>query len=227
MLASFVCQSSTDLKTILKKHEKIRNLFLKAALEQRHQTLALYSSLDTNTRQFHSFVESLYDDYRHLCSTYKVDVAPFSKIERFNSLVMSHQAEEWEINNSQSIIKNYAAEYINLMGKDDSLTVGVIMEASAQMHRFALGIMEMESYLTYNKSILLCDSRNDLFTLLFELSINVYYKLYDIEPIKKDINLIIKVADRLNIYNKKMLELRSNEFKNYNYDEDLSEKTVF
>lgn len=224
VLATFVCQSSADLKSLLKRHEKIRSLFLKAALEQRHQTLVLYSSLATNTRQFHSFVESIYDDYRHFCSTYKVDVAPFSKIERFNSLIMSHAAEDWEINNSDSIIKNYMSEYINLMGKDDSLTVGVIMEASAQMHRFALGIMEMESYLTYNKSILLCDSRNDLFTLLFELSVKVYYKLYDIEPVKKDINLIIKVADRLNIYNKKMLELRANEFKNYDYDADFSDK---
>lgn len=223
VLASFVCQSSADLKSLLMRHEKIRSLFLKAALVQRHQILKLYSSLDTNTRQFHSFVESIYDDYRHLCSTYKVDVEPFSKIEHFNSLIMSHKAEAWEINNSDSIIKNYLSDYITLMGKDDSMTVGVIMEASAQMHRFTLGIMEMESYLTYNKSILLSDSRNDLFTLLFDLSVKVYYKLYDIEPIKKDINLIIKVAERLNIYNKKMLELRFNEFKNYNYDAEFSE----
>ncbi|MDE5872959.1 MAG: cyclic nucleotide-binding domain-containing protein, partial [Lachnospiraceae bacterium] len=223
VLASFVCQSSADLKSLLMKHEKIRSLFLKAALVQRHQILKLYSSLDTNTRQFHSFVESIYDDYRHLCSTYKVDVEPFSKIEHFNSLIMSHKAEAWEINNSDSIIKNYLSDYITLMGKDDSMTVGVIMEAAAQMHRFTLGIMEMESYLTYHKSILLSDSRNDLFTLLFDLSVKVYYKLYDIEPIKKDINLIMKVADRLNIYNKKMLELRFNEFKNYDYDAEFSE----
>ena len=57
VLATFVCQSSADLKSLLKRHEKIRSLFLKAALEQRHQTLVLYSSLATNTRQFHSFVE--------------------------------------------------------------------------------------------------------------------------------------------------------------------------
>ncbi len=223
VLAAFACQNSADLTALLKRHEKIRNIFLNAALEQRHKMLCLYTDLYNNTHLFHSFVESLYNDYKTFCNKYKIDVAHFSKILRFNSPDMKHKAESWEISNSNSIINNYMPDYIKLMGKDDSLTVGVIMEAGAQMHRFALGIFEMEAYLSYNKSILISDSRNDMFTLLFDLSIKTHAKKYDIEPIKNYINLIVKTAEKLNIYNRKMLELRFNEFKSYDYDKELLE----
>ena len=104
------------------------------------------------------------------------------------------------------------------MEKDDSLTVGAIMEAAAQIRRFTLGIGEMEAYLSYNKDILIGESENDLFKLFFDLSIKTYAKKYDIEPVTKEITLIAKVAEKLNIYNARMLARRFNEFKNYDYD---------
>lgn len=225
VLAAFFCGDSTDLKNILTGQEKIRNIFLRAAIEQRHQLLCLYSDLNNKARQFHMFVESIYNDYRTFCNKYKIEIQSFSRKEHFNPLEMQHKAEPWEVNNSVSIVKNYLQEYLQLMKKDDSLTVGVIMEAVAQMRRFTLGIGEMEAYLSYNKDILLSESRNDLFALFFDLSIKTYAKKYDIEPIVKDIELIAKVAERLNIYNPRMYNRRYSEFKNYDYDSIFSEGT--
>ena len=66
-------------------------------------------------------------------------------MEHFNPLEMKHKAAPWEIDNSISIAQKYMQEYLALMEKDESLTVAAIMEAAAQMRRFALGINEMEA----------------------------------------------------------------------------------
>lgn len=218
VLAGFFCEDSTDLKNILTGQEKIRNIFLRAAIEQRHQMLSLYTDLYNKARQFHMFVETVYNDYKTFCSKYKIEEQGFSRMEHFNPLEMQHKAEPWEINNSISIVKSYMQEYLQLMEKDDSLTVGAIMEAAAQMRRFTLGIGEIEAYLSYNKDILIGESENDLFKLFFDLSIKTYAKKYDIEPVTKEANLIIKVAEKLNVYNTRMLNRRWNEFKNYDFD---------
>lgn len=224
VLASFPCEDVTDLKNILTAgQEKIRNIFLKAAITQRHQMLCLYSDLFNKARQFHTFVETAYNDYKTFCSKYKIEEQSFSKMEHFYPLEMQHKAENWEVNNSNSIVKNYLQEYLQLMEKDDSLTVGAIMEAAAQMRRFTQGIGEMESYLSYNKDILISESENDLFKLFFDLSIKVYAKKYDIEPITKEIHLMAKVAQKLNVYNVRMINRRFNEFKNYDFDSDASD----
>lgn len=223
VLAGFICENSEDLKNLLTGQEKIRSTFLKASMEQRHQMLCLYSDLYNKARQFHMFVENVYNDYKTLCGKYKIEEQSFLRIEHFNPLEMQHKAESWEINNSNSIVKNYLQEYLQLMEKDDSLTVGAIMEAAAQMRRFTLGIGEIETYLSYNKDILISESANDLLKLFFDLSVKTYAKKYDIAPITKDMNLMIKVAEKLNVYNTRMLGRRYAEFKNYDYDSEMSD----
>lgn len=218
VLAEFQCEGATDLKKLLVGQEKLRNLFLYAALKQRQQLLTLYSELSNKTKQFHMFAETVFNDYKTLCLKYKVEQLSFLRMELFHPLEMQHKAEEWEINNSNSIISHYLQEYIQLMEKDDSLTVGVIMEASCQMRRFAQGIWEMENYLTYNKDILINETESDLFHIFFDLAIKIQKKKYDIEPAAKEIQLIAKVADKLGVYNPRTIARRLTEFKNYDYD---------
>lgn len=225
VLAGFLCENVADLKKILTGQEKVRNIFLRAALEQRHQMLSLYSDLDNKSRRFHTYVESLYNEYKTLCSKYKIEEQHFLRMEQFKPLEMQHKAETWEIDSSLSIMNNYMQEYLQLMEKDDSLTLGAIMEAAAQIRRFALGISEMEAYLSYNKDILFDENCNDLFQMFFDLSIKTYNKKYDIEPVTKDINLIAQLAKMLNIYNTRTLGRRFNEFKNYDYNSDNSAGT--
>lgn len=217
VLASFACENSEDLQKILTKHEKIRNIFLKSAIEQRHYLLCLYSDLYNKARQFHMFVESIYNDYKTFCGKYKVEEQSFSKIEHFKPLQIQHKAETWEVNNSVSLMKNYAQEYLQLIGRDDALTVGAIMEAAAQMRRFTLGIGEMEAFLLYNKEILVGETKNDLFELFFDLSQKMYVKKYDIDVVKEKMTLIVKFAEKLNVYNARMLNRRQNEAEDYDY----------
>lgn len=84
-------------------------------------------------------------------------------MEQFAALKMQHRAENWEIANSNSLVRSYLKEYMQLMIKDDSLCVGAIMEAAAQMRRVTQGIGEMVNYLQYNRDILFSDSRDDIF----------------------------------------------------------------
>lgn len=217
-LAAFSCGNAAELKAILAGKEVLRNVFLRAAIEQRHQLLSLYSDLFNKARQFHMFVETIYNDYKTFCAKYKVEESSFSRMEHFNALEMRHKAEPWEVNNSVSIVKNYLAEYLKLMSKDDSLTVGVIMEASLQMRRFAQGIGEIEAYLSYNKDIMIAESQNDMLKRFFDLAVKVHAKRYDLEPITKDMTLMVKVAEKMNVYNERLLNRRFNEFKNYDFD---------
>ncbi|MBQ9983535.1 MAG: cyclic nucleotide-binding domain-containing protein [Lachnospiraceae bacterium] len=218
VLAEFTCDGAEDLKKLLSGQEKLRGIFLRAAVEQRQQMLKLYAELNSKTRQFHMFVETVFNDYKNLCLKYKVEQLSFLRMELFHPLEMQHKAEEWEVNNSASIVHNYLQEYLQLMEKDDSMTVGVIMEASFQMRRFTQGVWEMENYLTYNKDILLNDMQSDLFQLFFDLAIKIKLKKFDIEPAAKEIQLIAKVADKLGVYNPRTVIRRLKEFKEYDFE---------
>lgn len=226
-LAVFSCSNYEDLKRILGNQEKLRSIFLKTALEQRHQMLCLYADLQLKTRQFHAFVESVYNEYKNTCGQLRLEEQAFNRMEHFEPLAMKHKAENWEINNSISLVKNYMLEYIRLMEKDDSLCIGAIMEASAQMRRVTQGIGEMETYLLYNKDILLAESENDIFHLFFDLAMRAGANQCDVEPIKKAINLMIEFITKMKFYDEKLLEYRVSEYKNYDFDgTGLSEFTT-
>lgn len=217
-LAVFSCNNYEDLKRILGNQAKLRSIFLKTAIEQRHQMLCLYADLQLKTRQFHAFVESVYNEYKNACGQLKLEEQPFTRMEHFEPLNMKHKAENWEINNSISLVKNYMLEYIRLMEKDDSLCIGAIMEASAQMRRVTQGIGEMEAYLLYNKDILLAESENDIFHLFFDLAMRAGAKQFDIENIKKAIDLMVEFIGKMKFYDEKMVAYRIGEYKNYDFD---------
>lgn len=218
VLAVFPCGSADDLKKILAIQERIRSIFLRAAIEQRHQMLALYSDLYKKTRQFHIFAETLYNDYQALAGKYQIVADSFSKVENLKPLEMKHKAENWEVNNSISLMRNYLPEYLQLMEKDDSLTVGAIMEASMQMRRVTQGIEEMEAYLLYNREILLSESKHDMFNLFFDFAKKAAAKKMDIAPIKKEIGLITEFIQKLRVYDIVLVSLRLNEYQYYDFE---------
>lgn len=217
-LAVFSCNNYEDLKRMLGNQAKLRSIFLKTAIEQRHQMLSLYAELQLKTRQFHAFVESVYNEYKNICGQLRLEEQPFTRMEHFEPLNMKHKAENWEINNSISLVKNYMLEYIRLMEKDDSLCIGAIMEASAQMRRVTQGIGEMEAYLLYNKDILLAETENDIFHLFFDLAMRAGAKQFDIENIKKAIDLMVEFIGKMKFYDEKLVVYRISEYKNYDFD---------
>ena len=217
-LAVFKCENYEDLKRILAFQERLRCIFLKTALEQRHQMFCLYAELQVKTRQFHSFVESIYHEYQDLCSQLKLDEVSFNRMEQFVPLDMKHKVDNWEINSSISLVKTYMVEYIRLMEKDDSLCIGSIMEASAQMRRVTQGIGEMIAYLLYNKDILMSESENDIFHLYFDLAVRAGVAKCDLEPIKKQMNLMIEFIRNLKIYDEKLVTYCTNQYTSYDFN---------
>lgn len=217
-LAVFKCENYEDLKRILTNQEKLRSVFLKTAIEQRHQMLCLYADLQMKTRQFHTFVESIYQEYQNQCSQLKLEEQDFNRMEQFLPLDMKHKAENWEINNSLSLIKSYMGEYIRLMEKDESLCIGAIMEASAQMRRVTQGISEMVSYLLYHRDILLSESGKDIFQLFFDIAVRASGNHANIEPIKKEINLIIEFIKKLKIFDEKLAASRIRQYKAFDFE---------
>ena len=221
-LAVFKCENYEELKRILANQEKLRSVFLKTALEQRHQMFCLYAELQVKTRQFHAFVESIYQEYQNFCNQFKLEEVPFNRMEQFDPLDMKHRVDNWEINSSISLVKTYMAEYIRLMEKDDSLCVGAIMEASAQMRRVTQGISEMVAYLLYNKDILISASENDIFQLYFDLTARAGVAKCDLESIKKHTNLIVEFVKKLKIYDAKLVTYRINQYEEYDFENNTT-----
>ena len=223
-LAAFSCENYEDLKRMLANQEKLRSIFLKTAFEQRHQMLCLYADLQVKTRQFHAFVESIYNEYIMICGQLHIETQAFRRMDQFKPLEMKHKAEKWEINSSIVLMKNYLLEYIRLMEKDESLSIGAIMEASAQIRRVTLGIAEMETYLLYNKDILLADSENDIFQLYFDLAVRAGANHLEVDAIRNEMDLLIEFIQKIKIYDEKLVQYRINEYENYDLDRNALEE---
>ena len=217
-IAPLSCGNADDLKQVLAANEPYRVVFLRTAIEQRHRIFGLYAQLNKRISQFHAFVQTVYNDYQTFCSSYQLDEQPFPQMDYFNMLEMKHKAEAWEVNNSTSLIKNVLKEYIQMMVKDDSLCVGVIMEASAQMHRAMLGIGEMVSYLTDRREILLAESENDIFHLYFDLAVRCSKRHLDIAPVKQELAYLTGFIRKIQIYHPSLIKARIDQYEEYDFE---------
>ena len=141
-------------------------------------------------------------------------------MEQFAALKMQHRAENWEIANSNSLVRSYLKEYMQLMIKDDSLCVGAIMEAAAQMRRVTQGIGEMVNYLQYNRDILFSDSRDDIFHLFFAMAVQQSQKKQDISEIKKRLLNMVDVMTKLDVYDKKQMAEAHELCENYDFTKE-------
>ncbi len=212
------CKNARDLHMILAEYENFRPIFLRTALEQRQQALSLYSGLEKRVSFLHREAEELYSNYKNLCSEMLLDEQTFTRMERFEALRMQHKAEDWEIKSSNSLVRNHLREYMQLMIKDDSLCVGVIMEAAAQMRRVTQGIGEMVNYLLYNRDILYADSKDDIFHLYFYLAVQLAKKKKDNAPAKQQMLRIMEGMKKLALYDAQQIKDAFMLCHEYDYD---------
>lgn len=208
VLAVFPYDSPDDLGAAIHGQASMRSTLLGAALNQRQMLLNTYAGFQKLVRQFHSFVENQYSDYSNFCAQYHLEEQSFTRMDNFKPLEMVHKAENWEINNSVSLVNGYLEEYMRLMQKDDGLCIGAIMEASYQTRRVMQGIIEMVEYLRYNQDILLSASQNDIFELYLDLAKRAKGKNYDVKPLMDSMERAAEVIRKLGIYDEKLVEER-------------------
>ncbi len=217
VLVVFPYDTADDLIKVLNGQESMRGVLLRAALKQRQKLLETYAGFRNLVRQFHSFAESQYNDYTLLCSQLRLDGQSFNRMDNFKPLDMVHKAENWEVNNSTSLMKGYLDPYVHLMQKDDSLCIGAIMEASYQTRRVTQGIIEMVEYLKYNQDILLAESGNDMFHLYFELLLQAETNNYDTKALRERMDKMAEVIRKLNIYDEKLVSERIGEYQTHDF----------
>lgn len=228
-LAVFEFDSPEDLKNVIQGKTSVRSILLLAALNQRQQLLKSYAGFQNLTRQFHSFVGNVYGEYVVFCVRQQLEGQIFNRIDSFKPLEMIHKAEDWEVNNSTSLMQGYLEEYVQLMQKDDSLCIGAIMEACYQSRRVLQGIVEMVEYLHYHQDILLSESEDDIFDLYFQLARRAQTKKLDTKPLTDNMDRIADVIKRLNIYDEKLVTSRMEAYHNYDFsasEEELAELKV-
>lgn len=216
-LAVIPCKNADDLKRILAANERYRSIFLHTAIEQRHKMFALYADLQVRVQQFHVFAQTMYHDYQAFCEQMQLDEQPFQQIDYLKMLEMQHKLEPWEINNSVSLVTKFLKDYLHLMERDESMSVGVIMEASAQMHRAVQGIEEMVKYLNYHKDILFAETENDLCYLYFDLAVRAAKRQLDITAIKKGIAYLVGFIRKFKLYDQNLVEQRVQKLETYDF----------
>lgn len=201
----FPCEGVNDLKQFLAAEPKMRRIFLRSALLQRHQLFCAYADMYHKVRQFQNLSDTLYEEYVYLCARSKVEAKQSLDVANITPLEMQHKAENWEINNSNSLIRGALDAYLNLMETDEDLCIGSIMEASAQMHRIARGIREMTNYLRNNRDALFSQVRSDLFHASLLLQSGVKARGGDDGEIKKLIEKQLGYAKELGIFQEELL----------------------
>lgn len=194
------CKNADDLHALLKAQANFRPIFLRTALEQRHQALCLYASLKRKATLLHTTAQNGYHDYEALCSQLMVPAQSFYRLMNFEALTMQHPVENWEFAGSQSLMQGYLREYLQLMIKHEDLCVGAIMETAAQMHRTSQGIEEIANYLTCNRDVLWNDTEDDVFHLYYHLAVRLAGERKDTSTCKAHMEEICETVKKLDIY---------------------------
>ena len=194
------CKGADDLHTLLGAQASFRPIFLRTALEQRHQALCLYASLKRKAALLHTTAQNSYNDYKTLCSQLMMPQQSFYRLTHFEPLTMQHRVENWEFTSSQSLMQSYLREYLQLMVKNDDLCVGAIMETAAQMHRSAQGIEEIANYLMCNRDVLWNDTEDDIFHLYYHLAVRLAAEHKDTSACKAHMEEICEAVKKLGIY---------------------------
>lgn len=194
------CKNADDLQALLRAQANFRPIFLRTALEQRHQALCLYADLKRKATLLHTTAQNSYNDYKTLCSQLMMPEHEFYRLTHFEAIKMQHKVEKWELNNSQSLMQGFLREYLQLMIKNDSLCVGAIMEVAAQMHRMAQGIEELADYLMCNRDILWNDTEDDIFHLYMHLAADLASDGKDLTACQSHMKEICEAMKTLNVY---------------------------
>lgn len=217
VLEAFAFRGADDLLPIMTGKENIRDILLRAAFRQRQKLLESYAGFSRLVRQFHAFVENTYNNYTTFCTKYRISAQNFNRMSNFEPLEMVHKAENWEVNNSASLMKGYLEDYVSLMKRDDALCIGAMMEAGYQSRRVAQGLIEMVDYLKYNKDILLAESENDLFRLFFDLTVQAGRNNCDTTPLHESMQKMAEIIQKIGIYDDKLVTARIQDYKGYDF----------
>lgn len=209
------CKGAEDLHALLKAQANFRPIFLRTALEQRHQALCLYASLKRKATLLHTTAQNSYNDYKALCSQLVMPEHSFYRLTHFEALTMQHKVENWELSNSKSLMQGFLREYLQLMIKNDDLCVGAIMEASAQMHRTAQGIEEIANYLMCNRDVLWNDSEDDIFHLYYQLAVRLSTENKDVSTCQAHMKELCTVMKKLDIYDPMQIDECARACNNY------------
>ncbi len=196
------CKNANDLTAILKANAGYRTAFLKTALEQRQQALSLYQEMLEKAEKLHVFSEEMYNDYQNICSEYELPQHTLVKMEHFSAIDIKHKAEQWEVDNSRAITGELLPDYIKFAVRDSAICTGVIMEASAQMHRVTLGISEIVSYLLANRDILYSDSGDDLYHVYYQVATALTEKKADPGPAQMKLLSVVSTMEALGLYDR-------------------------
>ncbi len=200
------CKNDADLRALLKAQPNFRPIFLRTALEQRHQAFALYADLRARAAMLSDTAQNGYSDYCALCSRLMMPEQSFYRLSHFEPLKIQHKVENWELASSQSLMRDYQREYLQLMIKNDDLCVGSIMQAAAQMHRTAQGIEEIADYMMCSRDVIWNDDEDDIFHLYYGLAVRLAAEGKDAGACREHMEEIAQVMNKLGIYDQMQLE---------------------
>lgn len=194
------CKNADDLQALLSAQANFRPIFLRTALEQRHQALGLYADLKRKATLLHTTAQNSYNDYKTLCAQLMMPEHDFYRLTHFEAIKMQHRVEKWELSNSKTLMEGFLREYLQLMIKNDNLCVGAIMEVSAQMYRMAQGIEELADYLMCNRDILWNDTGDDICHLYMHLAADLANDGKDLTACQTHMKEICEAMKTLDVY---------------------------
>jgi len=212
VLIMFACSGVSDLKHFLEKEAKMRTLFLRTAMNQKFQQFKIYDRLYRSANKFSAYVDKAFQDYQSYVINNRFENQNSPDLSSFQPLNVTHALQQWEIDSCASLMTNCIGEYMKIYTSDDKLTVGAIMEASAQMHRVMQGISQMIDFFGINREHLLSDRKRDLFHAYIALYVFLKRNNKDTAEIEKKISDMLKFAKSLGIYNLSLIKSCIQEF---------------
>ncbi len=211
-LILFVCRGVDDLKHFFKQQAKMRTLFLQTAISQRYQQFRIYDRLFRLANQFSVYLDKAFEQYQSIVIHNRFETTKVPDISTFQPLNVTHELQKWEIDSLASLMKNCMADYMKIYTTDDNLTVGAIMETSAQMHRAMQGIMQMIEFFVVNRDLLISDKNRDLYHGMLSLFAFLRKEKRDTAEIEKLIVDTIQFAQSTTVYSKSLLEACAKEY---------------
>lgn len=208
---SFPIKDEKSIPGLVKQNPEVARMMFTSMINQVSLIFARYSVSKTACEELYNRIIGCYKDYNALCAHNNTIAKSLPGIQSIQPLNLERSVRDWLPSYYYSI-REFAPELKTSLATKVPFLVGFLYKSSADAHSIFKSCTELSEYHAENVSILLQESRLDLFDLYTNLLYRLGPGVQDFDKVSEKIDSIIEFIRQDPYISNEFVELRVAEY---------------